>query len=141
MSQGKLCGKCSIAFNSAWRDAEARLTQPLKRIGPKVAGQFARLVHRRIQPNALTIARQGRSVTPRPLKVFGRLPEKLTSGEPEIARFDMPMFAHKARRLVTGAAPTGVWWCFPSWPRRRSRLRRRVGRLDGLNDREVAQCL
>ena len=62
MSQGKLCGKCSIAFNSAWRDAEARLTQPLKRIGPKGAGQFARLVHRRIQPNALTIARQGRSV-------------------------------------------------------------------------------
>jgi anaerobic selenocysteine-containing dehydrogenase len=41
MSRGKLCGKCSIAYNGTWLDPAARLTQPLKRVGPKGMGQFA----------------------------------------------------------------------------------------------------
>ena len=52
MSQGKLCGKCSIAYNSAWLDAEARLTQPLKRIGPKGAGQFAAVTWAELCPKS-----------------------------------------------------------------------------------------
>jgi anaerobic selenocysteine-containing dehydrogenase len=40
VSRGALCGKCAIAYNGAWRDASARLTQPLRRTGPKGAGRF-----------------------------------------------------------------------------------------------------
>jgi anaerobic selenocysteine-containing dehydrogenase len=40
VSRGKLCKKCSIAYNSVWRDPEARLTQPLHRIGSKGNGEF-----------------------------------------------------------------------------------------------------
>jgi anaerobic selenocysteine-containing dehydrogenase len=40
VSRGKLCVKCSIAYNREWRDPQARLTRPLRRIGPKGAGQF-----------------------------------------------------------------------------------------------------
>tara|TARA_R110001606_G_scaffold361754_6_gene515073 strand:+ start:417 stop:2438 length:2022 start_codon:yes stop_codon:yes gene_type:complete len=40
VSRGKLCKKCSIAYNSVWRDPNARLTQPLRRNGPKGKGQF-----------------------------------------------------------------------------------------------------
>jgi anaerobic selenocysteine-containing dehydrogenase len=40
VSRGKLCKKCSIAYNDVWRDANARLTQPLRRIGPKGKSQF-----------------------------------------------------------------------------------------------------
>lgn len=35
VSRGALCGKCSIAYNGLWRDPSARLTSPLKRVGPK----------------------------------------------------------------------------------------------------------
>jgi anaerobic selenocysteine-containing dehydrogenase len=35
VSRGALCGKCAIAYNGAWLDPKIRLTQPLKRIGPK----------------------------------------------------------------------------------------------------------
>ena len=41
MSRGKLCGKCSIAYNGVWRSDSDRLSTPLKRIGPKGSGQFA----------------------------------------------------------------------------------------------------
>lgn len=40
VSQGKLCKKCSIAYNHEWIDENSRLTQPLRRIGPKGSGVF-----------------------------------------------------------------------------------------------------
>ena len=40
VSRGALCGKCAIAYNGAWRDPALRLSQPLKRSGPKGAGRF-----------------------------------------------------------------------------------------------------
>ena len=40
ISRGALCGKCSIGYNGIWRDPSARLTRPLKRIGPKGSGRF-----------------------------------------------------------------------------------------------------
>jgi anaerobic selenocysteine-containing dehydrogenase len=43
MSRGALCGKCSIAYNGAWRDPEQRLTHPLRRVGPKGKGRFERV--------------------------------------------------------------------------------------------------
>lgn len=39
-SNGALCGKCSIAYNGAWRDPQRRLSRPLRRIGPKGHGRF-----------------------------------------------------------------------------------------------------
>jgi anaerobic selenocysteine-containing dehydrogenase len=40
VSRGKLCAKCSIGYNREWRDPQARLTQPLRRVGPKGEGRF-----------------------------------------------------------------------------------------------------
>ena len=40
VSRGKLCGKCSIGYNAEWRDPQARLLHPLRRVGPKGTGQF-----------------------------------------------------------------------------------------------------
>jgi len=40
ISRGALCGKCAIAYNGVWRDPESRVTQPLKRVGPKGKGEF-----------------------------------------------------------------------------------------------------
>lgn len=40
VSRGALCGKCSIAYNGAWRDPSARLTRPLRRVGRKGEGRF-----------------------------------------------------------------------------------------------------
>ena len=40
VSQGKLCKKCSIAYNHEWIDYKSRLTQPLRRIGNKGEGKF-----------------------------------------------------------------------------------------------------
>src|SRR6266436_1389561 len=40
VSRGKLCAKCSIAYNREWRDPQARLTRPLRRVGPKGKGRF-----------------------------------------------------------------------------------------------------
>lgn len=35
VARGGLCGKCAIAYNGVWLDPAARLTRPLKRVGPK----------------------------------------------------------------------------------------------------------
>jgi anaerobic selenocysteine-containing dehydrogenase len=40
VSRGKLCRKCTLAYNGVFLDASARLTRPLVRIGRKGAGQF-----------------------------------------------------------------------------------------------------
>jgi len=40
VSQGKLCGKCAIAYNGVFRDAEKRLSVPLRRAGKKGDGVF-----------------------------------------------------------------------------------------------------
>ncbi len=40
VSRGALCAKCSLAYNGVWRDPAVRLSRPLKRVGPKGAGEF-----------------------------------------------------------------------------------------------------
>ncbi len=39
-SRGTLCAKCTLAYNGAWRDPNARLAHPLRRVGPKGRGEF-----------------------------------------------------------------------------------------------------
>src|SRR5579884_3884649 len=41
VSRGSLCAKCTLAYNGAWRDPDARLTRPLRRVGAKGEGRFA----------------------------------------------------------------------------------------------------
>jgi anaerobic selenocysteine-containing dehydrogenase len=43
ISRGKLCGKCAIAYNGAWRDPALRLTSPLRRVGAKGTATFAEI--------------------------------------------------------------------------------------------------
>ena len=40
VSRGTLCGKCSTAYNREWRDPARRLTQPMRRCGPKGQGRY-----------------------------------------------------------------------------------------------------
>ncbi len=40
VSRGKLCGKCAIAYNGVWQDANARLTDPMRRVGIKGSMEF-----------------------------------------------------------------------------------------------------
>jgi len=40
VSRGKLCRKCSIGYNGAYLDPQARLTRPLRRAGAKGEGAF-----------------------------------------------------------------------------------------------------
>lgn len=40
MTHGALCAKCAFAYNGAWIDPNKRLTQPLKRNGPKGSHHF-----------------------------------------------------------------------------------------------------
>ncbi|MBT4888883.1 MAG: molybdopterin-dependent oxidoreductase [Rhodospirillales bacterium] len=39
-NQGKLCGKCSVAYNGVWIDEDARLLHPMRRVGKKGSGAF-----------------------------------------------------------------------------------------------------
>ena len=41
VSRGKLCGKCSIAYNGVFLDSDQRLTTPLRRSGAKGVGAFS----------------------------------------------------------------------------------------------------
>lgn len=41
VSRGSLCTKCATAYNGVWQDPDARLTTPLRRVGPKGAAEFA----------------------------------------------------------------------------------------------------
>jgi anaerobic selenocysteine-containing dehydrogenase len=43
VARGALCGKCAVAYNGVWRDPAARLAHPLRRIGKKGEGRFARV--------------------------------------------------------------------------------------------------
>jgi anaerobic selenocysteine-containing dehydrogenase len=43
VSRGRLCVKCSTAYNGVLLDPQARLLHPLRRRGPKGAGQFERV--------------------------------------------------------------------------------------------------
>ena len=43
VSRGHLCGKCSLAYNGAWRDPAQRLQWPLRRMGRKGVAQFERV--------------------------------------------------------------------------------------------------
>lgn len=40
VSRGVLCGKCALAYNGVFLDQAARLTHPLRRVGPKGEGRF-----------------------------------------------------------------------------------------------------
>ena len=40
VSRGRLCSKCAVAYNGVWLDSAARLSEPLKRVGPKGSGKF-----------------------------------------------------------------------------------------------------
>ena len=42
-NQGPLCAKCSIAYNGAWRDENARLLYPMRRIGDKGDARYERI--------------------------------------------------------------------------------------------------
>ena len=43
ISRGKLCGKCAIVYNGAWRDETLRLKRPLRRTGAKGTGTFVEI--------------------------------------------------------------------------------------------------
>ena len=43
ISRGRLCCKCAIAYNGAWRDPALRLTSPLRRVGAKGTATFAEI--------------------------------------------------------------------------------------------------
>ncbi len=40
VTHGRLCTKCSIGYNQEWISPKARLTRPLRRVGPKGQGRF-----------------------------------------------------------------------------------------------------
>ncbi len=40
-NRGRLCAKCSVAYNGVWCDETARLLHPMRRVGTKGAGDFA----------------------------------------------------------------------------------------------------
>ncbi len=40
VTRGRLCSKCSIAYNGVWQDPGSRLTRPLRRVGKKGESRF-----------------------------------------------------------------------------------------------------
>jgi len=42
-NNGPLCAKCSIAYNGAWRDENARLLHPMRRVGAKGATDYEQI--------------------------------------------------------------------------------------------------
>ncbi|HTY56488.1 MAG TPA: molybdopterin-dependent oxidoreductase [Candidatus Binataceae bacterium] len=42
-NRGGLCGKCTLAYNGAWRDPAQRLLYPMKRVGKKGRAEFTRV--------------------------------------------------------------------------------------------------
>jgi len=47
VSRGKLCRKCSAAYNGVLLDPDARLSRPMRRSGPKGEGSFEAISGRR----------------------------------------------------------------------------------------------
>ncbi len=47
VSRGRLCRKCTLAYNGVFLDPAARVTQPLRRVGPKGAARSSRSAGRR----------------------------------------------------------------------------------------------
>ncbi len=43
VSRGRLCSKCALSYNGVWQDENERLLYPMKRIGPKGAGEFEQI--------------------------------------------------------------------------------------------------
>ena len=43
VSRGMLCAKCTIAYNGVWLDPARRVTQPLRRTGPKGEARFTEI--------------------------------------------------------------------------------------------------
>jgi anaerobic selenocysteine-containing dehydrogenase len=43
VSRGRLCSKCALVYNGVWRDENARLLFPMKRVGAKGEGKFERI--------------------------------------------------------------------------------------------------
>ncbi|MSP31975.1 MAG: dehydrogenase [Pseudolabrys sp.] len=40
IARGTLCGKCALAYNGVWLNPAARLSNPLRRVGPKGSARF-----------------------------------------------------------------------------------------------------
>ncbi|WP_119168146.1 molybdopterin-containing oxidoreductase family protein [Algihabitans albus] len=64
VARGGLCGKCAIVYNGTWQDPAARLTRPLRRVGPKGKAKF--------EPVSWETALQQISESLKPLIAAGR---------------------------------------------------------------------
>ena len=65
VSRGALCGKCALAYNGVWRDPDARLTRPLRRVGAKGEGRFEAISwEEALESVAAALKRQSDAGTP-----------------------------------------------------------------------------